>query len=263
MRIDDYRCGARPGDRAFPELHGTSCIAFVRAGSFGYRVRGRAHELVAGALLVGRAGDEFVCTHDHHAGGDECLSFHFSPELAEQLTRAPAVFEVGSAPPLSELMVLAELAQAAADARDQLALEERGLWLAERFARLVDGRTMRAGTGTSVDRRRAVDAALWLDAHAHEQVGLEELAREAGLSSYHFLRMFSNALGVSPHQYLVRARVRHAARMLAEGERPITEVAYAVGFADLSNFVRTFGRAAGMSPRAFRLKAGSRRPCAR
>ena len=59
-------------------------------------------------------------------------------------------------------------------------------------------------------------------------------------------------LGVTPHQYLVRARLRHAARFLADDARSITSIAFDVGFGDLSNFVRTFHRAAGVSPRRFR-----------
>ena len=67
-------------------------------------------------------------------------------------------------------------------------------------------------------------------------------------------------LGVTPHQYLVRSRLRHAARLLADEERAITDIAYDVGFGDLSNFVRTFHRAAGVSPRGFRRAAqGDRR----
>jgi len=67
-------------------------------------------------------------------------------------------------------------------------------------------------------------------------------------------------LGVTPHQYLVRSRLRRAASLLADDARPITDVAYDVGFGDLSNFVRTFHRAAGVSPRRFRQAAkGARR----
>ena len=58
-----------------------------------------------------------------------------------------------------------------------------------------------------------------------------------------------------PHQYLVRARLRRAARALADSDRAITEVAYDCGFGDLSNFVRSFHRAAGVSPRGFRRAA--------
>ena len=59
-------------------------------------------------------------------------------------------------------------------------------------------------------------------------------------------------LGVTPHQYLVRSRLRHAARRLAYDDSPITDIAYDVGFGDLSNFVRTFHRASGASPLKFR-----------
>ena len=59
----------------------------------------------------------------------------------------------------------------------------------------------------------------------------------------------------SHKKYLLRTRLRRAARMLAGNERSITDIALDVGFADLSNFVRTFGRAAGVSPRAFRALA--------
>ena len=66
-------------------------------------------------------------------------------------------------------------------------------------------------------------------------------------------------LGVTPHQYLVRSRLRRAARLLADDARSITDVALEVGFGDLSNFVRTFHRAAGVSPRRFRQAAKGER----
>jgi AraC family transcriptional regulator len=75
------------------------------------------------------------------------------------------------------------------------------------------------------------------------------------MSAFHFLRVFSSVVGVTPHQYLLRARLRRAARLLAGSDRPVTDVAYDVGFGDLSNFVRTFHRAAGVSPRGFRRMA--------
>jgi AraC-like DNA-binding protein len=64
--------------------------------------------------------------------------------------------------------------------------------------------------------------------------------------------VFSRVLGITPHQYLLRSRLRHAARRLADDDRSVTEIAYDVGFNDLSNFVRTFHRAAGVSPLKFR-----------
>src|SRR6185437_7116100 len=250
MAVVDYRCDAAPSERPFTESHRTFTLSYVRQGSFGCESAGRSFELVAGSVLVGHPGDEYRCTHDH-ACGDECLSFQFTPALADTLGGQPAACQAGAVPPLPELMVLGELAQAAAQGSSNVGLDEVGLLLAARFLELVSGETRRAPAPQPRDRRRAVEAALSIDARAHEAIDLESAAAEVGLSRFHFLRLFTRVLGVTPHQYLVRARLRRAARLLAEDERPITVVAYDVGFGDLSNFVRTFHRAARVSPRDF------------
>jgi len=136
-----------------------------------------------------------------------------------------------------------------------VALEEAGMLFAARFAEMLSGNTHEPPRARLRDRCRAVEAALWLEANAHEPVDLERTAREAGLSPFHFLRLFTHVLGVTPHQYLIRSRLRRAARLLVDDARSITDVAYDVGFTDLSNFVRTFHRAAGVSPRGFRRAA--------
>ncbi|MDF2698100.1 MAG: transcriptional regulator, AraC family [Labilithrix sp.] len=255
ISVVDYRCTAGPSDAPFVELHGDFSVSYVRRGSFGYRSRGRAFELVAGAILIGHPGDEFMCTHDHHVCGDDCLSFRLSPAFVEVIGDRTDVWRTGCVPPLPDLMVLGELAQTAAEGRSDVGVDEVGMLLASRFVDVVAGRKLASTGAPARDRRRAVDAALWIDAHSHEPVDLESTAREVGLSSFHFLRLFGSVLGVTPHQYLVRSRLRHAARLLAEGESPITDVALEVGFGDLSNFVRTFHRAAGVSPRSFRRAA--------
>jgi AraC-like DNA-binding protein len=124
--------------------------------------------------------------------------------------------------------------------------------LAGRFVAVVTGRPQKSDAVAARDRRRAVETALWIDAHSHRDVSLEQAAKQAGITPFHFLRLFSQVLGVTPHQYLLRSRLRHAARLLAEEDRPVTDVAYDAGFGDLSNFVRTFHRAAGISPLKFR-----------
>jgi AraC-like DNA-binding protein len=156
-------------------------------------------------------------------------------------------------------MVIGELAQAAAEGKSDIGLDEVGLIFAERFLEIASGRTGEPLAAGGRDRRRAVEAALWLDAHSSEPIDLERAAGQAELSSFHFLRLFSKVLGVTPHQYLVRSRLRHAARLLAGSERSVSDLALDVGFGDLSNFVRTFHRAAGLSPLAFRRAAQGKR----
>jgi AraC-like DNA-binding protein len=251
ISVSDFRCTAAPGDTPFVECYASHSISYVRKGSFGCRCRGRFFELVAGSILVGYPGDEFVCTHDHVCG-DECLSFFLTDELVDAIGDRPEAWRVGAAPPLPELMVLGELAQAAADGRSDIGLDEIGQLFAHRFVEVISGRTHQPEPAKTRDRRRAVETALWIDTHSHEEIDLDAAAAQAELSPFHFLRLFSAVLGVTPHQYLLRSRLRHAARLLADDERPVTDVAYDVGFGDLSNFVRTFHRAAGVSPRKFR-----------
>ena len=254
VTVIDYRCEAEPYDPPFVELHNSFSLSYVRKGTFGCRAQGRSFELVAGSILVGHPGDEYSCTHEHTVG-DECLSFHLTPALVETIGYRPDIWRSVCVPPLPELVVLGELAQAAAAGGTEVGLDEVGILLAARFVEIVSGWPRRATEARACERRRAVEAALWIDAHSHEPIDLESAAREFGLSPFHFLRLFAGVLGVTPHQYLVRSRLRRAARLLADDARPITEVAYDVGFGDLSNFVRTFHRAAAMSPRSFRQAA--------
>ena len=255
----DYRCEAGEAEAPYAEWHETFSISYVRKGTFGYHAQGKAAEMVAGSVLVGHAGDEYVCTHDHHVCGDECLSFRLAPELADAISGRAALRRLTNLPPLPEMMVLGELAQAAAEGRSDVGLDEAGLLFAGRFVEVATGTPERQVTASTPERRRAVHAALFMDEYSHRDIGLEEMAREAGLSLHHFLRSFTKVLGVTPHQYLLRSRLRHAARLLADEERSITGIAYDVGFGDLSNFVRTFRRASGVSPREFRKAAKGNR----
>src|SRR5579862_9022400 len=253
ITVSDYRCAARLGEKPFTELHHGYSLAYVRKGSFGCVGRGRSHELVAGSFLIGYPGDEYRCSHEHVCG-DECLSFSIAPEAVAALGGGD-LWQIGSVAPRPELMVLGELAQAAAEGKSDIGLDEVGLLLVARFAALVGTAQPRAAATSTRERRRAVEAALWLDAHAADELDLDRAAREAGLSPFHFLRLFTKVLGVTPHQYLIRCRLRRAAQLLVDPARRVTDIAYEVGFADLSNFMRSFRRAAGLSPRRFRLLA--------
>ncbi len=259
LSVTDYRCSAAPGDKPYMELFSTHSIAYVRKGSFGCCSRGRSYELVPGSLLVGHAGDEYSCTHDHHAGGDECLSFQFTPEIVETVGDDSRIWRLGCIPPLPKLMVLGELAQSASQGGSDVSVEEVGLILAGRIVELLSDRPRPRNNPAARDRHRAVEAALWIDAHSHESIGLDAIARETGLSVFYFLRVFNRVFGVTPHQYLLRSRLRRAVRLLTEDTRAITTVALDVGFNDLSNFVRTFHRAAGISPERFRRAARGER----
>jgi AraC family transcriptional regulator len=252
LEVLDYRCTAGPQDRPFTEQHARYSLSYVRRGSFGYSTGGRSFELVAGGFMTGRPGDEFVCTHEHHAHGDDCLSFRFDERWLDLVGLPARSWASGALPPVPQLALLGERAQAAAYGHGDLGLDELGTLLIARALRMPATGLFAPVRVSARDRRRAVRAALWLEAHADETLHLERVAREGGVSAFHFLRLFRRVTGVTPHQYLVRARLRHAARLLTQEARSVAEIAYEVGFGDLSNFIRTFRRAAGVTPGAFR-----------
>jgi AraC-like DNA-binding protein len=107
------------------------------------------------------------------------------------------------------------LAQAAVEKKSDLSLDEIGMMLAARFAAAASGESNRQDLSAR-ERRRAVEAALWISEHAPEPIDLAAIARLSGLSPFHFLRSFAKTIGVTPHQYLVRCRLQQAARLLAE-----------------------------------------------
>jgi AraC-like DNA-binding protein len=251
LSVIAYKCEARRGEQPFVEQHRSHSLSYVRAGSFGCKTVAGSFELVAGSILLGYPGDEYVCTHDH-AEGDECLSFQFKPELVDSLRAPRAIWRRGSVEPLPGLMVLGGLAQAAALGQAELGLDEVGLLLAGRLFELVSSTNPERVVKDGAQRRRAIRAALFIEANAQEALDLDAAAQQAGLSSFHFLRLFAAVIGVTPHQYLLRCRLRRAAELLTDESCPITDIAASVGFNDLSNFVRTFHRAAGVTPGAFR-----------
>jgi len=255
VSVTEYHCDAGPHSPAYWEHHEGWSVSYVKRGSFSCDCQRRTHELVPGSVLVLRPGDEYRCSHEHREGGDDCMAVALAPELVNELGPRRGHWMSGAVPPLAELMVRGELMRAVAAGDSDVGLDEAALAFAARFSTVVDGQGPSREPTRAADRKRAVQSALWIEAHADQDVNLQLLASHCGLSPYHYLRLFARAIGVTPHQYLVRSRLRIAARRLAEGEQPITGIALDSGFTDLSNFVRSFRRAAGVSPRGFRRAA--------
>jgi YesN/AraC family two-component response regulator len=95
-------------------------------------------------------------------------------------------------------------------------------------------------------------ALAFMHMHFSEPVSLSGVAQEAGLSRFHFCRLFRHETGTSFHVYLQRLRVSRALELLRDPYLRVSEVAYAVGFNDVSHFHRTFRKAVGQSPTKYR-----------
>jgi AraC family transcriptional regulator len=91
----------------------------------------------------------------------------------------------------------------------------------------------------------------YIDTHIGERISLDELARQAGVSRFHFARQFRLSTGESPMEYLRRVRIERSKSILQTRDSTIAEVAARLGFSDQSHFTRIFGRLVGVSPGSF------------
>jgi AraC-like DNA-binding protein len=230
----------------------------VLSGAFVYRSGTGAALMSPGSLMLGNWGQTYECSHEHGVG-DRCLSFQFEPELLDSLAREAGVarpaFGCGRLPPLRALAPLLSRAVMAFGGNDSF--EEIAIEMGAVAMRLAGDARYEAPAPQPSDRVRIMRVLRYLeDASGDCTHTLAHLAAVAGLSRYHFLRTFKNVVGVTPHQWLLRTRLRDAAEQLRATNLPITQIALNVGFEDLSNFIRSFRAEFGVSPRRYR--AGAR-----
>jgi transcriptional regulator GlxA family with amidase domain len=94
--------------------------------------------------------------------------------------------------------------------------------------------------------------------HAYGRpVSLPDVAAQANLSPYHFLRVYKRAYGETPHEFLTRLRIERAKRLLAKGSHNVTEACFEVGFSSLGSFSNLFAYRVGLPPSEYRRHARS------
>ena len=261
--VEDIVCTSGPQDRRFEEQHSQVAIAIVAAGSFQYRSAAGRELMTPGSLLLGNPGQSFECGHEHGTG-DRCLSFRYTPEYFERLSADSGVSSTQSSfralrlPPLRALSSLVAHACAGLTGAADIPWEELSMRLAARTLQLVNGTVSNLGDAPPSIVARVTRCVRTIERHPHAHPALKALAREAGLSPYHFLRTFERLTGLTLHQYLLRARLRAAAMRLAAEPTKILDIALDCGFGDISNFNRAFRTEFGVSPRAYRLQISSR-----
>jgi AraC-like DNA-binding protein len=264
--VEDVICTAGPTDRPFEERHAAVSIAIVAAGSFQYRASGSAPHrdlLTPGSLLLGNPGQCFECGHAHGTG-DRCVAFGYAPDYFHRLAadagiRGSQPFRVPAVPPLRALAPVAADACAAVSGTQgtplaNAAWEELSMRLAAATLRTVHGLPAGGGAIPPNAAARVTRAVRIIERHLDAELALGSLARAAGLSPYHFLRVFVRLTGVTPHQYVLRARLRDAAVRLVAQDAKVVDTALDCGFGDVSNFNRAFRTEFGVSPRQYRQK---------
>jgi AraC family transcriptional regulator len=166
----------------------------------------------------------------HYAGG-------FRDPLIEAIGRTVAG-ELRNPSPMAPLLV--ETLSAAL-----------GVYILRSYSDIAPSRPLPTARGT-LDGRRLARVLAFIDANLDRDLTLEELAREACLSAFHFARSFKAATGTSPHRYLLQRRIDHAKALLSD-RTPLSlaEVALACGFSSQAHFSTSFKQATGVSPSLF------------
>ena len=211
-RVQDVVCTFGPHDRPFAERHHGVCVAAVTEGTFQYRSTLGSAVLAPGALLLGNDRHAFECRHEHGTG-DRCLSFRLTPEFLEGVVAAipgvrRAVFSAPLLPPHSGLLPIIAAAEAAREDGDAAAFEEVALRLAGAVAAVLAGTKGRTPAPSRRHERQITAALRRIEAQADEPLSLADLAREAAMSPYHFLRSFRALVGMTPHQFILYTRLQ-------------------------------------------------------
>lgn len=117
------------------------------------------------------------------------------------------------------------------------------------FKQLQNIPTVKAETKRELFRRIQQGKA-FIDAHFTESLTIDRIAREAGMSEFHFFRLFKQTIGASPYQYLLSIRLKQALELL-KADYSVSEVAHSMGFADIQSFSKAFKKQYGSAPSQF------------
>jgi AraC family transcriptional regulator len=239
------------------EVSSQYSISFVERGGFGIHKDDRTWAVGPTDVFVTFPG--FVCQfhHDDDECGleDVCLAIRFQDEDAATLADLGIAALAQHAPVVSltnrRAYLRDRLVRHTADGTTPLAVESIAGELLVSTLRGVSGRRLFRSNqlrwyATRVDATRER-----LDAEYASSFTLSTLAKDAGMSAYHFARVFSELAGLPPHRYLVQRRLDAAAGRLTEGSS-VTDACFAVGFNSLSHFDRSFRKAFGVSPSHYR-----------
>ncbi len=254
----DYRRHVFP-----PHAQDTVVLGLVERGQIEVASRAISMTVAEGDVLFIPAG----VVHEAHSTSDDPWTYralYLSSAQWDDVCASAGLGEVGAAARVlsdgAAHALLAGLHARLSESRETEVVCRSQLGA---IARLVHAEERVAGephpaVAEKLDRVRGM-----LDQELGPRLSLSDMARQAGLSRFHFLRAFTRAFGVTPYAYAINRRVLDARRLLVQG-RPISMAALEAGFADQAHLTRVFLKTIGVTPgefqRAFRLPAQRSRP---
>lgn len=105
-----------------------------------------------------------------------------------------------------------------------------------------------------LSERQLITVTDYINDHLATEIKLSDLSELAGISQFHFSRLFKQSMGTSPHQYLITQRIEHAKRLLKNSKLSVTEIAFACGFNSHSHLGKYFRQLTGITPKDYRIQ---------
>lgn len=249
--------------RAPAGAHATYELAWVEEGELRYRIGSVDHVVRAGEAFLVPGGVEHTTWFDAPTrAGALALGDGMVEQLADALGRRATTLEAGvlvGPLPIATLGRALRIEASNAEAGHLHAIESIAETMTIAMIRSAATQPGRVFAGDP----RIRSAIERVHASYADPIQVDDLAAAAGMSRFHFSRLFRDATGHSPYQYLLHTRIERAAERLRGGSgASVTEVAFSVGFGDLGRFARSFRAVMGATPAAYAAGTGlaRRRP---
>lgn len=258
-RLAELQCAPKGAIRRVDGAYSEYAVALVIAGAFEYASRAGAAISVPGSLVFGNANEEFSCTH-LSGDGNRRLVLFLGQGMLEAIAADMGLDEVkfsrsGAPPCRASPAIAANMLNIARRSGDS---DESAIAIAS--AALAPADPERAAVKASPsDERRILETVRYINANFAESCSLDDLAAIAGMGRFTFARRFRAITGETANQYVLSRRLSAAAALLSGTSAPVSDIAYDVGFRDLSYFYAQFRSVFGLAPGRWRRRAASER----
>ncbi|MBI9050846.1 MAG: AraC family transcriptional regulator [Anaerolineaceae bacterium] len=240
-----------------PHIHDTYAIGVTESGaqSFTYQ-RTKKRLMPAGSVAVVHPG-EVHTSQAANLSGWTYRMFYPAAELLQQVATelsghpcsipffsSPVIHDADLARQIRNFHMIAEDANSTLLQRESILLWVIGCLV----LRHADYHPSPCKANPEPDYVRRI--CRYMDEHFAEPLTVDQLARQAGFSPFHFLRIFRNTIGITPHAYLTHVRIERSKQLLLQG-KSLAVIAAETGFVDQSHYSKYFKRMIGVSPGKF------------
>ncbi len=239
-------------DQPYEEIASAYMASFVEAGTCDLEVDGDAWRVGAGDVMLSRPDMRFRASYEGAGFNDTCLTIVYLAADNDDFDRAKSWDRANRSVlrATNRVNYLRWSLRQAIETNQPIIAEHCAT---EIFRELPKGRATSALSARRFDwyAERVRYACDRIERDYASSLTASDLARSAGMSLFHFSRVFAELTGQPPHRYLLKTRLDAAATMLRQG-RTVTEACYSSGFNELSHFTRSFSRWRGVVPSALR-----------